>query len=152
MSLTKESIEKKVEEMERREKNQREERERNLASPSEDSRKFNKAIADAALDTAGYRKSLRDPADPSLAANAQEAFSLMSCPMLSIHWDCNWVERGKKLTHPFYERGKEPQCINGGFVRCVSWLRHIKFIIAKRARERGKEKRTKKEKVGRKIR
>lgn len=102
--------------------------------------KFNRALVDVALDKMEYPNQSCPPNDPKVADLAKKKFIEMDCPLISKTWDCNKVEKGKKLEHPLYERGEESQCSNGGFVNCPSYRLYFNFIIGNRARQQGKEK------------
>lgn len=151
MALTKEIIEKRVNKMIARDKRRKEERAKNTNSekkskPSDSSvnpDKFNRALADVALDKMGYPNQSCPPNDPKVADFAKKKFTEMDCPLMSKTWNCNQVEEDKELEHPFYEKGKEFQCTSGGFVNCPSYRIYFNFRIGNRAKQRGKEKEAK---------
>ena len=133
MSLTKESIEKKVEEMEKREKNKKEEHKKEPVTPRVNPDALNTALASVALEKMGHPSHTRASAslDPQTIALAKEMLSSMDCTLIAVEWDCNRAEKGKKLAHPFYEKGKEPQCTNGRFVNCPAWRLYFSFRVSR---------------------
>lgn len=151
MALTKEIIEKRVNKMIARDKRRKEERAKNTNSekkskPSDSSvnpDKFNRALADVALDKMEYPNQSCPPNDPKVADLAKRKFTEMDCPLMSKTWDCNQAEKGKELEHRFYEKGKEFQCTSGGFVNCPSYRIYFNFRIGNQAKQRGKEKEAK---------
>ena len=151
MALTKEIIEKRVNKMIARDKRRKEERAKNTNSekkskPSDSSvnpDKFNRALADVALDKMEYPNQSCPPNDPKVADFAKKKFTEMDCPLMSKTWNCNQVEEDKELEHRFYEKGKELQCTSGGFVNCPSYRIYFNFRIENRAKQRGKEKEAK---------
>ena len=151
MALTKEIIEKRVNKMIARDKRRKEERAKNTNSekkskPSDSSvnpDKFNRALADVALDKMEYPNQSCPPNDPKVADFAKKKFTEMDCPLMSKTWNCNQVEEEKELEHRFYEKGKELQCTSGGFVNCPSYRIYFNFRIENRAKQRGKEKEAK---------
>lgn len=148
MALTKEDIQKKVNEMESREK--RRKQSGNIAKSSStvphiDPKALNTAIADAALDNLGYPNRTGETPNPQVTALGQQIFSRMSCPLLSIErWNCNQAEPGKSVSHTHYRKGEETQCSNGNFCNCSAYRLYFNFRIAQRAKQRGKKKEAKK--------
>ena len=142
MSLTKESIEKKVEEMEKREKNKQKEHEKKQHSKSEPEQiiprvnpdVLNTALASVALEKMGHPSHTRASAslDPQTIALAKKMLSCMDCTLITMEeWDCNKTEKGKKLTHPFYKKGEEPQCSESKFVNCPSWRLYFSHRVSR---------------------
>ena len=148
MALTKEIIEKRVNKMIARDKRRKKERAKNRnaeeksksTGSSVNPDKFNRALADVALDKMGYPNQSCPPNDPKVADFAKKKFTEMDCPLMSKTWNCNQVEEDKELEHRFYEKGKEFQCTSGGFVNCPSYRLYFNFRIGNRAKQRGKEK------------
>lgn len=151
MALTKEIIKKRVNKMIARDKRRQKERAKNRnaeeksksTGSSVNPDKFNRALADVALDKMGYPNQSCPPNDPKVADFAKKKFTEMDCPLMSKTWNCNQVEEDKELEHRFYEKGKEFQCISGGFVNCPSYRIYFNFRIENRAKQRGKEKEAK---------
>jgi hypothetical protein len=151
MALTKEIIEKRVNKMIARDKRRKKERAKNTNSEKKSKStgssvnpdKFNRALADVALDKMGYPNQSCPPNDPEVADLAKRKFTEMDCPLMSKTWNCNQVEEDKELEHRFYEKGKEFQCTSGGFVNCPSYRIYFNFRIENRAKQRGKEKEAK---------
>ncbi len=151
MALTKEIIEKRVNKMIARDKRRKKERAKNRnaeeksksTGSSVNPDKFNRALADVALDKMGYPNQSCPPNDPKVADFAKKKFTEMDCPLMSKTWNCNQVEEDKELEHRFYEKGKEFQCTSGGFVNCPSYRLYFNFRIGNRAKQRGKEKEAK---------
>ena len=151
MALTKEIIEKRVNKMIARDKRRKKERKKNRnaeeksksTGSSVNPDKFNRALADVALDKMGYPNQSCPPNDPKVADFAKKKFTEMDCPLMSKTWNCNQVEEDKELEHRFYEKGKEFQCTSGGFVNCPSYRLYFNFRIGNRAKQRGKEKEAK---------
>lgn len=150
-SISKENLEKWVENKQTANRRRKEERAKNRnveeksksTGSSVNPDKFNRALADVALDKMGYPNQSCPPNDPKVADFAKKKFTEMDCPLMSKTWNCNQAEKGKELEHRFYEKGKEFQCISGGFVNCPSYRIYFNFRIENRAKQRGKEKEAK---------
>lgn len=109
-----------------------------------DPTQLNTAIADEVLDRMDFSRNSNSPTNPDIKNIAAHIVDNMNCPLISQkNWNCNRAEPGKELSHPYYEKGKEPQCLNGGFCNCPAFRLYINFRISQRATQRSKEKVTK---------
>lgn len=101
--------------------------------------KLNQAIAETALNRMGHHQGPKPiPIDPTVQVAANNRLDAMDCPLLSLRpeWDCNKIREGEELGHPMFNRGKEPQCKNGGFVNCPAYRPYFNWRIKYQARLR----------------
>ena len=140
MDMSKSAIMKRAKELARR--NNRIEKERAGKPPKPpvippvNADELNQAIAAAAAEKMGYSINTRQPIGENARIIAQRVVAAMDCPLISKEWNCNKTEDGKKLTHPIYTKGEEPQCINGNFMNCPAYRLYFNFVVARHAKKK----------------
>ncbi len=109
MSLTKESIAERVEEMEKREKKRKKEHKNEPITPRVNPDVLNTALASVALEKMGHPSHTRASAslDPQTIARAKEMLSCTNCTLITMEeWDCNKTEKGKNSRIPSTKKAK----------------------------------------------